>query len=76
MSEKLRIINRTGNGLLIQSRLSGLYYLLFNNLNFNFTCEEFDSFRKYLNAVDIDYWEQEYQWSVYDKRIPIPTPAG
>ncbi|MCM5661685.1 hypothetical protein NDQ75_01745 [Galbibacter mesophilus] len=50
-----------------------MYQLLYNNLNFNFTEAEFESFHKYLFNLEVDYWEEEYRYSIYDKRIPIPT---
>jgi hypothetical protein len=31
------------------------------------------SFSNYLDHIDIDYWETEYQHSIYEKKIPIPT---
>jgi hypothetical protein len=27
----------------------------------------------YLNSIDSDYWEKEYENSIYEKKIPIPT---
>ena len=28
---------------------------------------------KYLKNIDCDYWEKEYENSIYQKKIPIPT---
>jgi predicted methyltransferase len=50
-----------------------MYQLLFNNLNFNFTQEEFESFQRYMYTLEVEYWEQEFKYSIYNKRIPIPT---
>lgn len=69
----LNILNRTNNGLLFFCQHSTLYNLSFNNLTFNFDTTEFDRFRVYLNSIDSDYWEKEYENSIYEKKIPIPT---
>lgn|SRR5690606_144017 len=73
MCKHLKILNRSKNGLLIFCKHSHMYQLLFNNLNFNFTQGEFESFQRYMFSLEVDYWEQEFKYSVYDKRIPIPT---
>ena len=69
----LNILNRTNNGLLFYCTHSSLYNLSFNNLTFNFDAVEFDRFRVYLNSIDSAYWEKEYENSIYEKKIPIPT---
>ncbi|MCX2680502.1 hypothetical protein OOZ15_11165 [Galbibacter sp. EGI 63066] len=73
MCKKLQILNRSKNGLLIYCKHNQMYQLLYNNLNFNFTEDEFESFHKYLFNVEVEYWEEEFKHSIYDKRIPIPT---
>ncbi len=73
MCKHLQILNRSKNGLLIYCKNNHMYQLLFNNLNFNFTEEEYESFQRYMYSLEVEYWEQEFKHSVYDKRIPIPT---
>lgn len=70
---KLQILNKSVHGILVYCQRSKLYHLLFNNLNFNFTEREFESFYNYLEDTDISFWEEEYKHSIYDKRIPVPT---
>ncbi|PWA09654.1 hypothetical protein DB891_08225 [Flavobacterium laiguense] len=50
-----------------------MYQLLFNNLTFDLSSVEMTSFANYLDQIDIDYWETEYKYSIYEKKIPIPT---
>ncbi|EKF55806.1 hypothetical protein I215_06212 [Galbibacter marinus] len=50
-----------------------MYQLLFNNLNFNFTQGEYESFQRYMYTLEVDFWEEEFKYSIYEKRIPIPT---
>lgn len=50
-----------------------MYQLLFNNLTFDLSAIEMTSFTNYIDQIDIDYWEREYRYSIFDKKIPIPT---
>jgi hypothetical protein len=67
------ILKQTQNGMLIFLKGCGNYQLTFNNLNFSLSEEELIAFKTYLKHIDIDYWEKEYEYSVYKKKIPIPT---
>ena len=69
----LKILNRTSNGILMHCEDRDMYQLLFNNLTFDFSSTEMTSFSNYLDQIDIDYWEREYKYSIYEKKIPIPT---
>lgn len=73
MCNKIQILNRTKNGILLYCNFNDIYHLLYNNLNFNFTAYEFESFCKYLNDTNVEFWENEYRHSLYHKRIPVPT---
>ncbi|AEW87040.1 hypothetical protein B0A78_01955 [Flavobacterium columnare NBRC 100251 = ATCC 23463] len=35
--------------------------------------DELDAFYLYLKRMNPAYWEKEYEHSVYEKKIPIPT---
>lgn len=59
--------------MLIFMKGCGNYQLTFNNLNFSLTEDELIGFANYLKRIDIDYWEKEYEHSIYKKKIPIPT---
>ena len=67
------ILKQTQNGMLIFLKGCGNYQLTFNNLNFSLTEDELIAFANYLKRIDIDYWEKEYEHSIYKKKIPIPT---
>jgi hypothetical protein len=67
------ILKQTQNGMLIFLKGCGNYQLTFNNLNFSLSEEELIAFANYLKRIDIDYWEMEYEHSIYKKKIPIPT---
>ena len=59
--------------MLIFLKGCGNYQLTFNNLNFSLTEEELIAFKEYLKQINIEYWEKEYEHSIYKKKIPIPT---
>ncbi|WP_232533616.1 DUF6686 family protein [Flavobacterium columnare] len=67
------IINQTNNGMLIFLKGCQKYQLTFNNLNFSMSTDELDTFYLYLKRMNPAYWEKEYEHSVYEKKIPIPT---
>lgn len=59
--------------MLIFLKGCGNYQLTYNNLNFSLTEDELIAFKKYLKQINIEYWEKEYEHSIYKKKIPIPT---
>ena len=59
--------------MLIFLKGCGNYQLTLNNLNFSLSEDELIAFATYLKRIDIDYWEKEYEHSIYQKKIPIPT---
>ena len=69
----LKVLNRTSNGILLHCQHRDMYQLLFNNLTFDLNSIEMTSFANYLDQINIDYWENEYKHSIYEKKIPIPT---
>jgi hypothetical protein len=69
----LKTLNKSTNGVLFFCLKNRTFNLSFNNLTFNFTNKELFDFIKYIGKIDCDYWENEYQNSIYPKRIPIPT---
>ena len=73
MCQKIKYLNQTQNGLLIRCSHSENYQLSFKNLNFNLTPIELESFRDFLLKIDAAYWEKEYENSIFEKKIPIPT---
>ena len=73
MCRHFNYLTKNKNGFLVYCMRSKSYQLSYKNLNFNLTDYELDGLVKYLKAIDCDYWEKEYQNSIYEKKIPIPT---
>ncbi|TPN87022.1 DUF6686 family protein [Aquimarina algicola] len=73
MCQNIRIISEIKTGQLAKCDTCQLYHLTFNNLLFQFTIEEFESFRKYLYHLEVDYWEHKHIDSDLSRKIPIPT---
>ena len=68
-----KIIQKTTNGLLLFCPNGDCYQLSFNNLLFNLNSYELNGFINFIKKIDLNYWEQEYKNSVYERKIPIPT---
>ncbi|OGS70114.1 MAG: hypothetical protein A3G95_02365 [Flavobacteria bacterium RIFCSPLOWO2_12_FULL_31_7] len=66
-------VKETKNGSLIYMNNCKKFQLSFNNLHFSLDQIELDTFKDFLRKVDIGYWEKEYENSIYNKKIPIPT---
>lgn len=69
----MSLINKTPNGKLIFCKNCGLYHLEFGNLYFNFTEEELQTFRKYVNSIDGEYYNTRNQHSSNNRKIMLPT---
>lgn len=68
-----KIVKETNNGILIYMPGCKKFQLSFNNLHFSLDNNELETFKDFLRKVDISYWENEYENSIYRKKIPIPT---
>ena len=66
-------VKETKNGILIYMNNCKKFQLSFNNLHFSLDILELETFKDFLRKVDIGYWEKEYENSIYEKKIPIPT---
>lgn len=66
-------VKETKNGILIYMNNCKKFQLSFNNLHFSLDIIELQTFKDFLRKVDIGYWEKEYENSIYNKKIPIPT---
>lgn len=73
MCQRIKYLSQTQNGILVQCSHSENYQLSFKNLNFNLTTIELESFSDFLQKIDVGYWEKEYENSIFEKKIPIPT---
>lgn len=67
------LLKETENGQLVYLKNQGHYQLTYKNLNFSLSEIELNTLYKYLRNIDADYWEKEYENSIYDRKIPIPT---
>lgn len=70
---RLKIIKRTTNGLLLFCPNANMFQLSFNNILLNLTEFELETFKDYIEKIDEQYWEKEYENSIYEKKVPIPT---
>ncbi|MVO10059.1 hypothetical protein GOQ30_12880 [Flavobacterium sp. TP390] len=73
MCHHFKYLTKNKNGFLIYCYKSKAYQLSYKNLNFNLSDYELNSLVRYLKAIDCTYWEKEYENSIYEKKIPIPT---
>ena len=73
MCLNVKRIGQTNNGFLTKCSSCKLYHLTYNNILFEFTLEEFESFKNYLKNIEVDYWEDKYAKNTIARKIPIHT---
>lgn len=66
------IFNQTAHGKVFLCRSCKKIHVEFNNINFNFSKEEYLHFSKYINELNGDYWEKINTHSSYRRKILIP----
>lgn len=66
------IINQTKHGKVFKCKSCQKIHVEFNNLNFNFTKEEFYHFSKYFSQINGEYWEKVNTDSTYRRKILVP----
>lgn len=67
------LLKETENGQLVYMKKQDRYQLTYKNLNFSLSLIELNTLYRYLTNIDADYWEKEYENSIYGRKIPIPT---
>lgn len=69
----VKVLSRIENGMLLFCPSSKVYQLTYKNLFLSLSRIELDAFMDYIQAINVSYWEKEYENSIYEKKIPIPT---
>lgn len=68
----IQIINKTANGLVFRCSQCHKIHIEFNNLNFNFSENEYKRFTEYIHQLDGEYWAEMNAGSPYRRKIRIP----
>ena len=70
----MEVINRTANGILVHCAKCHSYHLEFGNLFFQFTEEEFESFKDYLDNINGEDYELLNQKTFNNRKIFLRLP--
>ena len=73
MCFKAKVINHTQNGIFLQCEACKSYQVSFGNIFLELTQEELNHFKKFLEDLDPDHWEQVYCNCSIKRKVPIPT---
>ena len=73
MCHKVKTIAKNSCGQLSFCEACRTYHLTFNNLYIEFTPKGMCSFQKFVEAIEVDYWEDKYDGMVTKRTIPIQT---
>lgn len=70
-----QIINKTNCGLVFRCNQCKKIHIEFNNINLNFTEDEYERFSDYIHHLDGQYWEEMNVDSLFRRKIRIPINA-
>lgn len=73
MNHKTEVLNQTKNGYLVFCKTCTIYHLTFGYFYFELTENEFKSFRRYINEINVKFWEAEFSGCKMKRKIPVPT---
>ena len=69
---KVDILSKTLNGKVFKCDTCDKIHIEFKNLNFVFSTKEFQFFLDYFVKIDLSYWHQKNQDSLYHRKVMVP----
>ncbi|WP_146192258.1 DUF6686 family protein [Marinilabilia rubra] len=69
----MEILNRTTNGTVFKCDSCSKIHIEYNNLNFNFSPQEYSNFIDFFKNLNEDYWESANALSPYKRKIVVPV---
>lgn len=73
MCHNIKTISKVSSGELSICEQCKIYHLEFNNICFELTAKQYVKFKKFLLAIEVDYWENKYANAKITRKIPIPS---
>lgn len=73
MCHSLKLLSKTKSGEFSFCKTCKIFHLEFNNLYFEFTPKQYHTFKKYILALDCQFWERKYECACLKRKIPIPS---
>ncbi|WP_055444253.1 DUF6686 family protein [Lacinutrix himadriensis] len=73
MCSNIKTISKVTSGELSICTKCNVYHLEFNNIYFEFSEAQYKQFKKYLFAIDSEYWENKYGDAKVKRKIPVPS---
>lgn len=73
MCQSIIIISQSRYGQLTKCEKCNSFNLTYNNILFEFTIEELESFKNFLKAVKLESCEKRYKIAYRKRNIPIET---
>lgn len=73
MKHSIKKISQIKNSQLSKCETCNVYHLIFNNIFFEFTSKEFESFKMYVSQIEVEFWLNKKLHVNRLRKIPIPT---
>lgn len=72
MCSGVDVLSRTKNGVVFKCKGCNTFQILYNNLNFSFTDDEYSNFTNYILKLDETYYVENVDSLIHGKKVPIP----
>lgn len=73
MCHNVKTIAKNKQGQLSYCTDCKVYRLIFNNLQLDFSPQQLNRFKKYIDQLETEYWELKYERVVKERKIPVPS---
>lgn len=73
MCSQIITLSKNCDGQLSYCKICNIYQLVFNNIYIEFFEKEIESFKIFLESIEVKYWETKYDSMVIKRKIPINT---
>lgn len=73
MNQRIKLLSKTKSGDLSFCEEYKQYHLCFNNTLFCLNKRELERLKRYINQIEVMYWEHKYCSPKIRRKIPLPT---
>jgi hypothetical protein len=73
MCKSIKILAKVKSGDLSYCASCKVFHLIFNNLFFELSHQDFGKLKSYINHIEVGYWEHKHACPKIKRKIPLPS---